>query len=205
MRMAGPDVVLFVVGALLFSGATAAIVTREGGVGALGAGGSALGVYNVAYATRTIEGESADVPSWASATAEFTVNNTRVTRLLLAIECADPVPAGAAPYTLRIEVAAPNNITVDPIDVGCSTTEIPIEVTPVPSLTTVRGRTEEEARANLPEDANATLAVGIWTFTVTGSRTPPAIPIAPPAAIPANGQMTLNAEAWEPSFTPVQR
>jgi hypothetical protein len=199
--MAGPDIVLFVVGALLFSGATAAIVTRDGGVGALGGAGSASGVFNVAYATRVIEGEGADVGSFASHTAEFDVNNTAVSKVILVIECSDPVPAGV-PYGIHVEVTAPNGIAVDPVDVNCGNVEIPIDVTEVPADTSVQGRTEDEARANLPQDANATKAVGAWTVTITGSRGPSPLPL--PAGTP-NGRIALNVEAWEPSFAPVQK
>ena len=203
MRMAGPDVVLFLVGLLLFSGATAAIVAREGGVDAFTGSGSASGIYNVAYATRVIEGEESAVPSWASATVDFDVNNTQVSRVILVVECADNVPVAAAPYTLTIEVSAPNNLTVEPITVPCGSTEVPIDVTSVPAATSVQGRTEEEAAGNLGQDANATKAVGTWTFTVTGSRG--SAPSALPVPAPSNGRLALNVEAWEPSFTPVQK
>lgn len=202
MRMAGPDIVLFVVGALLFSGATAAIVTREGGVGALGAGGSALGIYDVTYSTRTVEGEAAAVASFASHTSEFDVNNTDVSVVTIVIACTDPVPAGST-YALRVEVTAPNNLTVEPQDVQCGAVEIPVEVTPVPSRTTIQGGTAAEARANLGRDANATKALGTWTVTVTGSRG--AAPIGLPGPAVPSGSIALKVETWEPTLTPVQK
>lgn len=202
MRMAGPDIVLFIVGALLFSGATAAIVTREGGVGALGAGGSALGIYDVTFPTKDIAGQDDTVDSFASHTVEFTVNNTDVSTVTIQISCTDPVPAGAA-YTLHVEVVAPNGITVPPSDVGCGAVEIPVKVADVPERTTVQGGTPAEARAKLAQDANATRAVGAWTVTVSGSRG--AAPIGLPGPTVPRGSITLMVEAWEPVLSPVQK
>ena len=205
MRLAGPDVVLFLVGALLFSGATAAIVTREGGVGALGGGGSALGVYTVTYNTEeSAVGEAAAVASFASGEASFVVNSTDVSRVIVVVDCNDPVP-GPAAFTLTMEVTPPegSNITVEPQQVACGDVEVPIDVAEVPSDTAVRGSTPDEARQNLSPDANATKAQGTWTVRVTGSRgAAPTLPV--PGSAPS-GTLALKVETWEPAFTPVQK
>lgn len=206
MRMAGPDIVLFVVGALLFSGATAAIVTREGGIGALGEGGSALGIYNVAYSTEeSAVGEAASV-SFGSGEASFDVTSADVSKVVLVVECSDSVP-GPAGYTVTVEVTPPagSNLTYEPQSVSCGSAEVPFDVADVPPGGTVRGGTPDEARANVGADANATKAMGKWTFKVTGARNGPAAPLPLPAQTVPSGSLALKVETWEPTLTPVQK
>ena len=206
MRMAGPDIVLFLVGALLFTGATAAIVTRDGGLDAFGGGGSALGFYSVAYTTaETAVGEAASV-SFDSGEASFDVNQTNVANLIVVIECSGDVP-GPAAFTITLTVTPPasSGLTVEPQQIGCSNQEVVIPVTAVPETGTVRGGSEAEARENLGQDANATRAQGTWTVAVSGSRGggPATIP-GLPAGTPT-GTIATKVETWEPAFTPVQQ
>ena len=203
MRMAGPDVVLFVVGALLFGGATAAIVTSEGGLGAITGGGSPTGVYTVTFATRTVDGEPADLPSFTSGEATFNVNNTRVSTVTVVVTCSDPVPAGST-FSFTVAVAGPNGIAAEPATGRCGQPlEVPVEVAAVPATTTVQANTEAEAIQAVADDANATRAVGTWTVTVTGSRGAPAL--LPGGATDPRGSVLLRVETWEPNPAPVAK
>lgn len=196
MRMAGPDLVLFVVGALLFGGASYAIVA-EGGVGS----SSALGVFEVSFDTSAEEVGSEDVQSFRSASAEFDVSADRVSKVVVTVQCADPAGA-AAPFTLQVAVEGPNGLGAPPQSGTCGQPlEIPIEVAPVPADTTVQARTEEEARERVQSE-NSTAAQGTWTVTVTGGRSAPALPVNPGDP---GGSIALSVEQWAPTFTPVQR
>lgn len=200
MRVAAPDVILFVVGLVLFAGAGYALVQQEGS-GVLGSGGSPTGVYTVTFPLETVEVDEASVANFASANAEFQVNATNVKRVLVTIDCNDPLPGTT--YNLRVEVEGPN-VTAEPAFGRCNEAfevEVPVADAPVSAAT--EGGTEEEARANLPPSENATKAQGLWTVTVTGSRggTPlPGLPQGQPS-----GAVVLSVERWEPELSPVTR
>lgn len=200
MRMAGPDLVLFVVGALLFGGASYAIVS-DGGIGAT----SALGVFQVSFATSTEEVGAEPVASFRSAEASFDVAGGPISRVLVTIDCDDVAAGAAAPFALQVEVSGPNGLAAEPTSGTCGTPlEIPVHVADVPADTTVQARTEDEARDALSTEANVTAAQGTWTVKVTGGRSAGPVPLQPPAAEPA-GRIVLSVETWAPTFTPVQR
>lgn len=205
MKMAAPDVVLFIVGALLFGGASAAIVTSGGGLDALTGGGSPSGAYRVAYHTDAHDSDPVAVPSFTSASGEFEVNNTDIFRFTLLVDCTDPANNPAVPYRLTITLTPPagSNLTAEPVTASCAPgIEVPVEVAAVPSETTVQGRTEQEARENIPRDANSTKAQGTWAWSITGARG--AIPGALPAPAPG-GAVSSRVEGWHPEFTPVPK
>lgn len=203
MRMAGPDLVLFVVGALLFGGASYAIV-QQGGLAALTESHSPVGQFTVTYDTHlTPVGDAQPVADFRNAEATFDVNATNVAKVVVTIACTDAQGAAVAPFTLQITVTGPN-ITADPVSAPCGAdVEVPIDVTPVPTQTTVPGDTESEARENLPADANATKAQGTWTVSVTGGRSAGGtLPV--PGQIPGpTGEIALATEQWEPHFAAV--
>lgn len=207
MRMAGPDVVLFVVGALLFGGASAAIVTSDGGIDALtGGGGSALGVFTVTYGTDVVEGEAQQVADFGSTgPVQFDVNNTRVSKVFVVLSCSDAA-VGPAAFQVTVTVEGPNGIATEPQTVACGNVEIPVDVTPVPPATNVQGATQAGAEANIPQEANATKAVGTWKVSVSGQRGG----VSPPGGLPVNpgnpsGSIALDVEIWEPTLAPVQK
>lgn len=203
MRVAGPDIVLFALGALLFAGAATAIVTSEDGLAAITGESSPSGAFAVTFATTTIDGESADVADLGAADpVPFIVNNTRVSTVTVVVECSDNVP-GPAGFQVTVAVTGPNGISAEPVRGSCGAPiEVPVEVAAVPASTTVEARTEDEAREKLAEDANATRAVGDWTVTLTGSRGP--APIGLPAANPG-GTVTMRVETWAPQFSPIAK
>lgn len=201
MRVAGPDIVLFAVGALLFAGAATAIVTSEDGLAAITGTTSPSGAFTVTYGTTTVDGETADVADMTSADVSFTVNNTRVSTVTVVVECADNVP-GPAAFRITVAVAGPNGIASDPVSGACGApVEVPVEVAPVPEATTIEARTEEDARESLQDGPNATRAVGDWTVTITGTRgTPVGLPTGNPG-----GSVTMRVETWAPAFSPVAK
>lgn len=199
MRMAGPDIVLFVVGALLFGGAAYAIATTDGG---LGGNASALGIYNVDYSAKAVEVGEESVADMRTATATFDVNATAVGRVMVTIACSDPANA-VVPFSLQVQVEGPNGLKSDPVSGSCSSeTVIEVPVSAAPPATSVRGSTPEEAAGNLAPTADASLAVGEWKVTVSGGRS--GAPVGVPAGNPS-GSITLSLEQWEPRLTPVQR
>lgn len=194
MRMAGPDIVLFVVGALLFGGATYAIVSTDG----LGGSASALGVFQVTYSARTIEIGTIDVASMRSATEDFEVDEPGVTKVVVDVTCTDPLPVA---FSISVAVKGPNGQTGE----GAGSCTVPVEIefpiATIPADTTVAASTEDEARANLAGPENNT-ANGLWTVTVSGTRGQQPVPI--PVADPA-GTIALSVEVAQPRFSPVQR
>lgn len=198
MQMAGPDIVLFVVGALLFGGATYAIVSSDGD---LGGAGSPVGAFRVTYRPAMVEVGQEALATMRSGSAEFTVNESNVLRVLVTVECADPASVTPAPFQVQVTASGPNGLTGDgsgacgsPITVEIQTGEA------LPGDTTAPGATEGEARTNLPDATNAT-ANGAWSVTVSGSRgSAPALPVGDPS-----GSVTLAVEVAEPSFAPIQR
>ena len=202
MRIAGPDVILFAVGLLLFSGAGFALV-QQGGAGVLGQSGSATGVYTVTFPLETVQvGEPATVASFQGAEAVFQVNATNVKTVIVEVQCTDPVPGGT--FQLTVNVAGPNGLAGEPTTGACGsalTVEVPV-ATP-PAAATTQGGSVDEARENLADAENATAAQGEWTVTVTGSRggTPlPGIPGGTPG-----GSIVMSVERWEPELSPVTR
>jgi hypothetical protein len=203
MRMAGPDVILFVVGALLFGGATYAIV-QQGGPGAFGQAGSAAGFFNVAYTTASESLEPISIPNVRSSEVPFTLNQTDVSKVTITVACTDGAAGTAAPFAVTVALTAPNNISADPIAGRCGQPlEFSVDVAPVPPAGTVIGATEPEARANLFPDANATRAQGEWKVSVTGGRGGPGGVAVPGVVIPEpTGTITVKLDRWSASLTP---
>lgn len=198
MRVAGPDIILFLVGLVLFSGATTAILLEDGG---LGGQTSALGIFDVTYTTSTEALAPVAAPDMRAATATFEVKEGNVTTVLVRASCQDPAGA-AAPFALQIAVEGPNGLTGEGTGT-CAGAEVDIPVSMTPPDGSVPGTTEAEARDNLATDANATRAVGTWTVTVSGARQG-----APPLGIPVgnpSGNIELEVERYAPRLTPVQR
>lgn len=199
MRMAGPDIVLFVVGALLFGGAALAIASQDGD---LGAPGSALGIYNVDYSAKSLEVGTQDVADFRSATATFDVNATNVGKVLVTIRCSDTANA-VVPFNLQILVEGPNGLGSDDVSGNCAgETVVEIPVSSQPPATTAQGSTPEAAREGLPQLPDGLKAVGAWKVTVSGARGGSPVPV--PAGNPG-GSVVLSVEQWEPRLTPVQR
>lgn len=206
MRMAAPDIVLFVVGALLFSGASFAIYQQGGD---LTEQSSALGLFNVAYEGARTDLETADVASFRSVEQTFEVNATEVGTVFVVIDCNDQAPGGVAAFTLQIEITPPpaSNLTPTTNTGNCAPgMEFPIAISEKPANTRADGDSESEARADLEPTPNATKAQGTWTITISGARSSPAggLPLPQDPTAPG-GSITLAAEVWEPRFTPVQR
>lgn len=199
MRMAGPDIVLFVIGALLFGGATYAIVSQPGG---LGGAGSALGAFNVAWSPELVELESEPVANLRSGEVAFNVTRTDVSAIVVTLECSDAAPVSPVPFNVQVSVAGPHGLAKE--GSGSCGQPIVIEVPTGFALPTekgvVAGSTEAEARANLAADGNTT-ATGTWTVTVSGSRgQTPTLPVGDPS-----GSVTLAVEVAKATLTPIQR
>lgn len=200
MGMAGPDIVLFVVGAVLFGGATYAIVALDGDVGST----SALGVFQVTYGAELTEIGAEDVASLRSATATFDLNLSAPLRAIVTVSCADgPGQIGAVPFTLQVAVEGPNGQTGEGNGQCGEDVLVEVPLGEMPPATSVSGRTEEEARANLPRSDGADAASGTWTVTVTGARAsqqPVGLPVVDPA-----GTITFSVEEAAAQLAPVQR
>lgn len=198
MRIAGPDIVLFVVGAVLFAGATYAIVATDGSGGA----GSALGVFTVTFAPEIEEVGSEDVASMRAASLEFDVNASRVLSVIVLVSCQEAAPV-PVPFAIQVDVAGPNGLTgTGSGNCGTDITVIVDVGESAPERTTVAGSNEAEARANL-DAGDASAASGTWTVDISGARaqqSPLPVPVVEPG-----GSVTLSVETYAPTFSPVQR
>lgn len=195
MRMAGPDIVLFVVGALLFGGAAYALAL-QGGMAAL-SGGAPASLYEVTFTGKTIEAGKQAVSDYSSAKATIEVTEANATKVTITIACADPLPAGT--FNLQIRVEAPNGLTVPPTAGACGTNVvIPVEISKLPATLAAVGSNAEEAIRSIPPDTNATRALGTWTITVNGARGPaPALPAGNPS-----GSIVLTVDTWDAAALP---
>jgi len=203
MRMAGPDIVLLVVGALVFGGATYAIAKQPGG---LTGNASAAGVFTVTFVTSEAEGGEADVGSFRQASTTFDLEDRNVSRVTFDVVCSDPATA-AVPFVIQLTVTPPAGIPApEPKSGNCgSAITVDVPIADVPETASVPGTLEEDARANLAEFPNATRAIGTWTIDVSGARQGgPAGALPIPAGDPS-GAIALTIESWEPRFAPIQR
>lgn len=201
MRMAGPDIVLFVVGLALFGGASYAIYTLDDDVGG---SASALGVFQVTFSPTLQEIESIDVQSLRSVTQEFDVNVTHPLNVVVLVECGGgPAQIGGVPFQMQVSVEGPTGQTAEGSGQCGQDILIEIPVGTMPESAAVAGSTEDEARANLAPSEEAADVNGTWTVTIAGSRgqqTPVAVPVVDPP-----GTITLSVEIAEPQFSGVQR
>lgn len=203
MRMAAPDVVLFIVGALLFSGASYAIV-QQGGLEALRQETSALGVFEVAFQRDQHEVGAAEVDNMLSANPSFELNNTDVYEVLVTVACSPGQSGQIAQTSLSITVAGPNGLAGEASGACGPEIAIPVNVTAVPADTSVGATTEAEARAAVPVDANSTRAVGTWTVTIAGEQSAGGQVPLPQPVQPPTGAVSITVKAWHPAFTAVQ-
>lgn len=204
MRMAGPDLVLFVVGLLLFGGASYGIYL-QGGLSALSEQHSALGTFDVAYETSVVAvGSPVAISNMRAGEASFDVEAGNVSKVIVTITCSDSQASALGSFTMEVRVAGPTNVSETTATGACgSDIEIPIDVAPVPAATRVAGDDESDARESLAADANATRAQGEWTVTIAGARSGVPGPLGGQVP-PPSGTIALSVEQWEPRFTAVQ-
>jgi hypothetical protein len=204
MRMAGPDVVLFIVGALLFGGALTAIIVTQGPGAFSGSAGSPIGVYTVSWPTSTQETKT-NVADFSSGSTTATVNGTNVDKVTIRVDCAETVPsaAAAAPFAISVNVDGPGGLHGKGAGNCGDKIEVPVKVQDVPAGTTAQGSTPDAAAASLPPQANATMGVGKWTITFSGARSTPATAL--PGTVPGapGGDVAVVVETFAPKLDPV--
>lgn len=195
MKLAGPDLILLVVGFLLFAGAGYGLIATGTDVGG---NASALGIFRVDYETETVELDPQSVPDLGGThEVTFEVDAVDVTKVTVTVGCGGP--QASVPYTLVVSVAGPNGLAGEN-NGGCGTS-VEVPVSAVPASTSVPGDNEDEAHENLGEHPNATLAQGTWTVTISGSYNGASVlPVPGPS-----GTVGMTVDRWMHSFTPVQR
>ncbi len=198
MRMAGPDIILFVIGALLFAGAGYGLVATGG----LDSGAtSALGVFNVRFTSATVDLDPQSVPDLGGQReVKFDVTQADVSAVTVTVRCGGT--AAALPFTITVNVAGPNGLAGQGNGNCANGATIDIPVTTAPTAAAVQANTEAEAREALPQSANATLAQGSWTITLNGARGG-GIPNV--AQTNPTGTVGMSLETWQPVFEPVQK
>lgn len=195
MKLAGPDLILFVIGFVLFAGAGYGLYATSGGDGSEG---SASGLFRVDYDTTLVTvGEETVADLGGTRALEFEVAELDVTQVLVDVACTGQ--AASLPYTLMVKVEGPGG-RVGEASGTCDGVSIAVPVSEVPASHTVEGDTADEAHENLGEHANATAAVGTWTVTVSGSRGANGVPVPGPGP---GGVVTLGVEKWTHRFTAV--
>lgn len=201
MKLVGADIVLLVVGVVLFATAGTALV--QGGYLAANGGGAAspTGAYNVAYSTSELKLAAQTVADMTSADLATKVTTANVTKAVVRVDCSDSVPAGGPAFTLTVTVTAPNGLKADPVTKPCGTIEIDVAVAPVPPPGTVQGGTPKEAAKNLGASADAAKAEGDWKVHVAGFRgTAGALPVVHPS-----GSMSLSVLVWRATVAAVPK
>lgn len=207
MGMAAPDVVLFVVGFLLFGGAVTAIVV-QGGPSALAGGGAATTVYAIDFATKSVDvGKDAVADFNGQHKASINVTTHNVSVMHVTVQCSDPasaLPAGG--FNIQLQIQPPAGIAAPPAKVGVcgQTISVDIPVASVPPKTSGAGSSPDDAAANLPMAENHTAALGTWVITTNGARG--GLPVGAPSN-PSNpgGSLVLKADVWEAKATAVPK
>jgi hypothetical protein len=206
MRMAGPDVVLFIVGALLFGGALTAIIVTEGPE-AFAGGSSATGAYTVTYSTASAQVAKTAVADFSAAgSVPAAVNGSNIKSVKVSVECTDSQAGAVAPFSLSVTVKGPGNQTAKK-DGTCGTPIVlDFAINPVPGDTSASGPTQADAAASLPKGANDTAARGTWTVSFTGGRGSPAggLPVQPPGTAPG-GNVVESLETYTPKLTAISK
>ncbi|GEM_PF-6048341 len=202
MRMAGPDVVLFIVGALLFGGALTAIIVTQGPGAFTGTAGSPSGLYSVTWTTASGTPKSLQVSDFTGGSVKGSVNGTNVDKVTVSVTCSDPASA-AVPFAISVNVDGPNNLKGKGSGNCGDKIEVVVKVQDVPGPTSASGSTPEAAASSLPANPNATAGVGDWTITFSGSRGPTgALPVPAPGP---SGTISLVAETFSPKLDPVAK
>jgi len=208
MGMAAPDVVLFIVGALLFGGAVTALMVQGGPAALGGTGGSATGIYTVDYETKTVDAAKEAVSDFSvqhKATLNMTTLN--VTSIKVVIQCTDPASnVPNAEFNIQVQVQPPGGIAAPKPTFGIcgQKIEIPIPVAALPPKTTVTGSSPADAAAHVPHDTNESAAAGTWVVTTSGGRAGGQLPVGIPAGNPG-GTILLQADQWDSKITAVPK
>lgn len=200
MRIIVADVVILVVGLLLFASAGTALYVR----GDLStATTSPIGLYNVVVSESTKEIDTQSVSSMQSASPRFRVGDGNVTVVLVEVTCTDNQVGAASPFTYGVTVTGPQNLrgSSGPGRPCSGIQRIEVPVAAAPSTTSAQGGSPGEAEQSLMSSANRTRAQGDWTVTISGSRSN-----AGPLPVPApQGSVTLSVTQWRAALTPVSR
>ncbi|MEA3201305.1 MAG: hypothetical protein QOE90_2733 [Thermoplasmata archaeon] len=199
MRMAGPDVVLFIVGALLFGGALTAIIVTQGPGAFSGTAGGA-GLFTVSWPMQSKDMPKATVGDFAAASATFKVTDANVANVTVKIDCSDSVPGGVAPFALSVTVAGPQGQSGKK-DGNCGDAiNVPIHVQDAPPGTTV-------ANADQVQASSSTLGQGDWKVTVTGARGSPAggLPGLPVTQADPSGDIAFSVQTFAPKLDPIAK
>ncbi len=175
MRLAGADVVLFIVGAVLFTGSVYGLA-REGAFG--GGATSVYGLFNVGYASAEETLDATTFDTQPTVDVAFEVNGTGVQSVTLRIECAHATNIGPASTTISVDVAGPNGLAGSGSGACGGAFDVPVEVFPAPKGGTIEAANEAEARARASARLNAN-ATGDWTATLSFSSQASAIPVTP--------------------------
>lgn len=203
MRMFGPDLVLFVVGALMLGGATyGLIVTPPAG----SAGGdSNLGLYKVSWKEATNESDGGRFTEGGAAIdATTNVTGTNLGKIIFSLDCKDPSPAASAqPFRYSFEVhMVPEGVTKPEAQTGIAcgkVTEIEVPIQAKPADTQISSGTLERAKTDAANLGNAT-GSGDYHFKLSGARGQ-SIPVG--ALAGANVAITVKVVSYTPDVTAV--
>lgn len=189
MRMAGPDVVLFIVGALLFGGALTAIIVTQGPGAFSGTAGGA-GAFTVSWPTTTKDLAKVQVADFSAASASFKVDQTNVGNVTVKVNCQDSPVGGAASFALTVKVEGPSGIAPVTKNANCGDRiEIPVHVQNAPPATAVANSDDVPAAS--------TVGQGDWKVTVSGQRPAPGgVGLPLPGQTNPGGDIGLTVETF---------
>lgn len=197
MRFAGPDVVLFIAGALLFSGSVYGLIQLDGHEG------SATGAFKIAWSEATEEVPVGSFDTEPAFPYAFTVNGTGVGNVLVTVICSQsPAAAGPVTTSVSVDLAGPNGQGGQQSGT-CDGQAITIEI-PTGNVTegaTVQAGTASEAEAAALADFVGTSAVGAWSGNVTFTQQGNGLPV--PQVVTWSGDVTATLTRFAPRATAI--
>ncbi|HWG92152.1 MAG TPA: hypothetical protein VNZ52_14980, partial [Candidatus Thermoplasmatota archaeon] len=173
MRMIGPDFALFIVGALLFAGATYGLVVSENGLGGSG-GSSNVNTFNVAWKLSEQTSDVGTMTEGAGALDKVsTVNGTGIEKVVFVISCNDPNPARAqVPFVYTVEITqVPEGVTAPAAmeGVSCGPHEMVVPVQPRPKDSQVNAGDAATAKTEAAKLTNST-GSGDYGISIVGNN-----------------------------------
>lgn len=198
MRIAGPDVVLFVIGLLLFSGSVYGLVAT----GAFEGDTSALGAYSLSWSEETEETTLTEFATENSAPFNFTINENGVLAVTVVVACqhAATTPPGVT-TSVDVTLTGPNGLNGTGAGECGSPVTIDIPVDELPASGSAHADSPEAAVAEVTADVGKD-ALGEWsgeaTFASSGSGT------AVPGLVEWSGDVTLELTKAKGAATPME-
>lgn len=201
MRMAGPDVVLFFAGLLLFSGSAYGLWVTGG---LSGGGTSPFNAFTLDWASSEETQSLATFETVPEQAFTLEWNETGATQIVFTISCSLAQPVPGVTVTMDVELTTPNG-TAEPVSGTCGT---PLEIPFVFDEAPENGGTVQAPDADSAQrDAAASLGrAGVGTYSgVVRFTSQNAIPVPVPVQVDYSGEIAAVVTTWSATATPLVR